>query len=41
VNNIKMDLTAIGWDDMDWIDLVQDTDKWRALENTVMNIRVP
>jgi hypothetical protein len=31
VNNIKMDLREIGWDGMDWIDLVQDSDWWRAL----------
>jgi hypothetical protein len=41
VNNIKMDLREIGWDVMDWIDLAQDRDQWRALVNTVMNIRVP
>jgi hypothetical protein len=41
VNNIKMDLTEIGWDSMDWSDLVQDTEHWRALVNTVMNLRVP
>jgi hypothetical protein len=35
-----MDLREIGWDGMDWIDLAQD-DQWRALVNTVMNLRVP
>jgi hypothetical protein len=40
-DNIKMDLREIGWDDMDWIDLAQDSDQWRALVNTVMNLRVP
>jgi hypothetical protein len=37
VDNIKMDLIEIGWDGMDWIDLAQDRDQWRALVNTVMN----
>jgi hypothetical protein len=41
VDNIKMDLTEIGWDGVDWIDLAQDRDQWRALMNTVMNLRVP
>jgi hypothetical protein len=40
VDNIKMDLREIGCDDMDWIDLAQDRERWRALVNTVMNIRV-
>jgi hypothetical protein len=41
VDNIKMDLGEIGWDGVDWIELAQDRDKWRALVNTVMNLRVP
>jgi hypothetical protein len=40
VDNIKMDLREIGWDRMDLIDLAQDRDQWRALVNTVMNLRV-
>jgi hypothetical protein len=40
VDNIKMDLREKGWDGMDWIDLAQDRDKWRALVNTAMNLRV-
>jgi hypothetical protein len=40
VNNIKVDLRQIGWDDVDWIDPVQDRDQWWALVNTVMNVRV-
>jgi hypothetical protein len=36
-----MDLREIGWDGMDWIDQAQDRDKWRALVNTVMYLRVP
>jgi hypothetical protein len=39
--NIRMDLREIGWYGMDWIDLAQDKDKWMALVNTVMNLRVP
>jgi hypothetical protein len=41
VDNYKMDLREIRWDGMDWIDLAQDRDQWRALENTAMNLRVP
>jgi hypothetical protein len=40
-DNIKMDLREIGWNGMDWIDLAQDRDQWRALVNTVMNLWVP
>jgi hypothetical protein len=41
VDNIKIDLREVGWDGIDWIDLVQDRDQWRALMNTVMNLQVP
>jgi hypothetical protein len=41
MDNIKMDLRDIGWGGKDWIELVQDRDQWRALENTVMNLQVP
>jgi hypothetical protein len=40
-DNIRMDPREIGWGGMDWIDLAQDRDRWRALVNTVMNLRVP
>jgi hypothetical protein len=41
VDNIKIDVRKIGWDGTDWIDLVQDRDRWKALVNTVMNLQVP
>jgi hypothetical protein len=42
VDNIKTDLRReIGWGSMDWVDLAQERDQWRALVNTVMNLRVP
>jgi hypothetical protein len=40
-DNIRMDLREIGWGGMDGIDLAQDRDQWRALVNTVINLRVP
>jgi hypothetical protein len=39
--DIKINLRKIGWGGMDWIDLAQDVDHWRALVNTVMNPLVP
>jgi hypothetical protein len=41
VDNIKMDLREVGWDGVDWTDMAQDRDQWRALVNTVLNLRVP
>jgi hypothetical protein len=40
-DNIRMDLRAIGWGGMGWIELAQDRDQWRGLVNTVMNLQVP
>jgi len=40
-DNIKMDLQEVGYGDMDWIDMAQDRDRWRALVNAVMNLGVP
>jgi hypothetical protein len=40
-NNIRMDLTKIEWEGVDWIHLAQDRGQWRALVNTVMKLRVP
>jgi hypothetical protein len=39
-DNVRMDLRDMGWGGMDWIDLGQDRDQWRALVNTAMNLRV-
>jgi hypothetical protein len=41
LDNIKMDLGAICWGGVNWVGLAQDRDKWRALVNAVMNVRVP
>jgi hypothetical protein len=41
VDNIKMDLRETGWDGVNWVDVGQDRDQWRALVSTVLNLRVP
>jgi hypothetical protein len=41
VDNIEIDLRETAWDGMDWINLAEGRDQWRALVNTVMNLRVP
>jgi hypothetical protein len=40
VDNISMDLGEVGWGDMDWIGLAQDRNRWRALVNSILNLRV-
>jgi predicted small integral membrane protein len=40
LDNIRMGLVEAGWGDVDWIGLVQDRDRWRALVNSVLNLRV-
>jgi hypothetical protein len=40
-DNIEMDLREIGFGDVDWIHLTRDRDRWRAIVNTVMSLRVP
>jgi hypothetical protein len=40
-DNIKIDLQEVGWGGMDWIDMAQGRERWRAVVNAVMNLRVP
>jgi hypothetical protein len=41
VDNIRMDLREVGWGEVDWIGLAKDRNRWRALVNSVLNLRVP
>jgi hypothetical protein len=41
VDNIRMHLGEVGWGDVDWIGLAQDRNRWRAVVNSVLNLRVP
>jgi hypothetical protein len=41
LDNIKIDLRAIGLGDMDWIDLAKDRDQWRSVANTLVNLLIP
>jgi hypothetical protein len=41
VNNIRMDLGEVGWGDVDWIGLAKDRNRWKAVLNSVLNLRVP
>jgi hypothetical protein len=41
VDNVRMYLGEVGWGDVDWIGVAQDRNRWRALVNSVLNLRVP
>jgi hypothetical protein len=40
VDNIRMDLGEVGWSNVDWIGLAKDRNRWRALVNSILNLRV-
>jgi hypothetical protein len=40
-DNIRMELVEVVWGDVDWIGLAQDRNRWRALVNSVLNLRAP
>jgi hypothetical protein len=40
VDNIRMDLGEVGWSDVDWIGLTKDRNRWKAVVNSVLNLRV-
>jgi hypothetical protein len=41
VDNIRMNLEEVGWGNLDWIGLAKDRNRWRALVNSVLNLRIP
>jgi hypothetical protein len=41
LDNVRMNLVEVGWGDAEWKGLVQDSDRWRALVNSALNLRVP
>jgi hypothetical protein len=41
VDNIRMNLGEVGWSEVDWIDLTKDRNRWRALVNSVLKVRLP
>jgi hypothetical protein len=41
VDNIRIDLGEVGWGDVDWIGLAKDRNRWRAVVNSLLNLRVP
>jgi hypothetical protein len=41
LDNIRVNLVEVGWGDVNWIGLAQDGDRWRALVNSVLSLRVP
>jgi hypothetical protein len=41
LDNIRMDLGEVEWGDVDWIGLAKDRNRWRALVNSILNLRVP
>jgi hypothetical protein len=41
VDNTRMDIGVVGWGDVEWIGLAQGRNRWRALVNSVLNLRVP
>jgi predicted small integral membrane protein len=41
MDNIRMDLVEVAWGDVNWIGLAQDRNRWRALVNSILNLRVP